>query len=176
MRRCYEDVQPHLGGQALPWDMVLWGYFVWHTRSASSEGFQGTYTIPGYDFLNSGPSANVNVELRDAADGEEYVVSTVAKVSSGEELVFRYCDVCDQAFVLRTWGFFERHATSAARSSQLCRDSSLQEAAQAALSWEPAVQPMCSASGRQAALRCSLAMLAWETCGSTWTRDLAAEL
>lgn len=149
--------------------------------------------VPVLDLINTEQSELVNADVHFNMDVVSLVVSSTW-LGNTDELLYGYCQTCDNDVMLSQWGvFLESNANSlptdhkvdcqgtrAATNTSSGHTGNLQKAASSALDlqqYQEGMVPRCKADtfkSEQGPLRCSLARLAWEYCGQSWMQKPGA--
>jgi len=189
MKGCFVDWQkePQSPVKDVTWDEMENGLS--HLRNRGFIVEDAPLMVPVVDLINTERSDTVNAQVEFNMDMVSLVVSS-AWVGSDEELLYGYCQTCDNDIMLYQWGVFlegntnplpEDHTVDcdgnhAAVNASSGHAKSIRENAFAALdvgSQPVGTVPRCKEStfaSEQGPLRCSLARIAWEYCGHSWEK------
>lgn len=195
MQGCFANWQnePQSSVKDVHWEEIQNGLSQLRNRGFIVES--SPILIPVVDLINTAPSDSLNADVHFNMDSVSLIVDT-AWLGSGQELLYGYCTTCDNNIMLSQWGVFlegntnplpaehkvdckgKHSATNGSPGGR--RQKSLEDVALAALdmdNYHEGRVPRCKQStfaSEQGPLRCSLARLAWEYCGSFWTQKPGA--
>jgi len=185
--------EPQSPVQNVKWEDITLGLS--HLRNRGFIVEHDPIMVPVVDLINTERSDLVNAQVDFNMDVVS-LVTTSTWVGSDEELLYGYCNTCDNEVMLSQWGVYleentnalpaehtvdcEGHGNLNSTNASSTSAKSLKEVSLAALdlgSYSEGNVPRCKKSvfsEEQGALRCSLARLSYEYCGSQWERDPGA--
>lgn len=177
--------------QNVKWEDIELGLS--HLRNRGFIVERDPILVPVVDLINTERSDLTNADVQFNSDMVSLVVNSVW-LSSGQELLFGYCNTCDNNMMLSQWGVYLEGNTnplpadptincegngnhSATNASAMSHSQSLKEVSLAALDFGShghGTVPRCRGSlfsSEQGALRCSMARLSYEYCGHLWEKE-----
>jgi hypothetical protein len=181
--------EPRSSVKDVNWEEIEGGLSHLRNRGFIVENYP--LMIPVVDLINTEQSELVNADVHFNMDVVSLVVSSTW-LGSDQELLYGYCQTCNNDVMLSQWGVYlesnanslpsdhEVECTPSATNTSSKHSESLQAVASSVLDlqqYQEGKVPRCKADtfkSEQGPLRCSLARLAWEYCGHSWMQKPGA--
>lgn len=183
VQHCFIELKNRISSlSGILWPSVHEALHQIRTRAFGSKAIPGSpVLIPLADQLNTAPASEHNTIWN--LTNEAFTMSTTSNLAANAELFDQYCKKsrkCDNKAMLLLWGIYlENNSNRGLKcSKRQASDSLLRNATMAVLETKKQptwTAPRCRGAvlvSPQGHLRCSLARLAWEACGSQWAGNM----